>query len=67
MATRRDGNVKKATANTVNAMERSASSRQCPKCGRKSAMKFHADDLMFGSACRWADCGYENMTMREFE
>lgn len=67
MATRTSGGVSKATANTVAAMERSAASRQCPKCGRKSALKHYSDDVMFGSACRWPDCGYENMAMREWE
>lgn len=67
MATRQDGNVRKATANSVKAAARSAESRQCPKCGRKSALRFYSDDLMFGTACRWDDCGHENMTMREFD
>lgn len=67
MATRQDGNVRKATANTVKAMERSADRRRCPKCGRKSALRHYSDDLMFGSACRWEDCSYESMTMRDWE
>lgn len=67
MATFQSGSVSRATANTVKAMARSASSRQCPKCGRKSALTFHADDLMFGNACRWQDCGYENMTIRPYD
>lgn len=67
MATRQDGNVRKATTNTVKAMERSAKSRQCPKCGRKSALVTYSDDLMFGRACRWEDCNYESMTMRDWE
>ena len=67
MATRQDGGVRKATANTVKAAERSAGTRRCPKCGRKSALAFYSDDLMFGRACRWADCDYENMTMREWD
>jgi ribosomal protein S27AE len=66
MATFLSGNVRKATANTVTAMTRSAASRQCPKCGRKSALKFHTDDAMYGRYCRWQDCGYEAMTIREF-
>lgn len=51
MATYNDGNVRKATANTVTAMRRSAERRQCPECGRKSAM-VRTDD---GRFCRW--CG----------
>jgi hypothetical protein len=65
MATYLSGNVRKATANTVKAMQRSAAARQCPKCERKSALKRFSDDLMYGTACRW--CGYENFTMRDFE
>lgn len=67
MATFQSGGVRKATTNTVKAMTRSASKRQCPKCGRKSALVSYADDLMFGRACRWDDCGYESMTMREWD
>lgn len=67
MATVQSGGVRKATANSVKAAQRSAESRQCPKCGRKSALRYHADDLMYGAACRWADCGYESMTMREWD
>lgn len=64
MATYLDGSVRKATPNTVKAMERSASARRCPKCGRKSALKHHSDDMMYGSYCRWQDCGYEHFTIR---
>lgn len=67
MATFQSGSVRKATANSVKAAARSAESRRCPRCGRKSALRHHSDDLMYGTACRWADCGYENMTIREFE
>lgn len=56
MATRLDGNVRKATANTVTSMRRSAANRQCPKCGRKSALvRMPGQDII--SACRWADRG----------
>jgi hypothetical protein len=51
MATRLDGNVRKATANTVTAMKRSAASRQCPECGRKSALVHDAEYRQ--TACRW--------------
>ena len=65
MATYLSGNVRKATANTVKAMERSAGARQCPKCDRKSALKRVSDELMYGTACRW--CDYESITIREVE
>lgn len=42
MATYQSGNVRKATSNSVKAAERSAKSRQCPKCGRKSALKHYS-------------------------
>lgn len=67
MATFQSGGVRKATANSVKAAERSASSRQCPKCGRKSALRNFSDDLMFGNACRWPDCDYENITIRPWD
>lgn len=52
MATRLDGNVRKATANTVTSMRRSAESRRCPKCQRKSALRRDAE--MRATYCRWA-------------
>jgi Zn ribbon nucleic-acid-binding protein len=67
MATYQDGGVRRATPNSVTAAKRSAKSRQCPKCNRKSALVFYSDDLMFGHGCRWADCGYERMTMRDLD
>jgi len=59
------GGVSKATANTVAGMQRSAEKRRCPQCGRKSALKFHSDDFSFGSYCRWEDCNYKRLTIRE--
>jgi Zn ribbon nucleic-acid-binding protein len=56
MATRQDGNVRKATPNSIKAAQRSAESRQCPQCGRKSAMVAFDYDIVFGSECRW--CGF---------
>lgn len=67
MATFQNGSVRTATANSVKAAARSAASRQCPKCGRKSALRSHSDDFCYGTACRWEDCGYENLTMRDFD
>jgi ribosomal protein S27AE len=65
MARQTSGGVSRATANTVAAMKRGAEKRRCPKCGRGSALKFHSDDFAFGSYCRWDDCGYERLTIRE--
>lgn len=56
MATRLDGNVRKATPNTVTAMRRSAEMRRCPKCKRGSAL-VHVGDQDILSACRWAEQG----------
>lgn len=64
MATRRSGNVRVATTNSVTSAVRSAENRRCPKCSRKSALKFHSDDLGYGSCCRWPDCDYERITAR---
>lgn len=64
MATYLDGNVRKATANTVAAQQRSAQRRQCPKCGRKSALVRFSDDEAFGRYCRWDDCDYEDVMFR---
>jgi hypothetical protein len=47
MATYLDGNVRKATANTVKAQRRSAETRRCPDCGRKSAL------TGYPRTCRW--------------
>lgn len=52
MATFLSGSVRKATANTVTAMRRSAETRQCPECGRKSAL-IH-DSEYRQTACRWS-------------
>lgn len=51
MATYLDGSRRRATANTVTAMERSAASRQCPSCGRKSAIVRDAENRV--TYCRW--------------
>lgn len=61
MATFQDGGRKRATANTVSAMRRRAERRQCPECGRKSAIISERDDwgdrLVLISVCRWKDSG----------
>jgi ribosomal protein L37AE/L43A len=62
MATRTDGNTKRATTNTVTAMRRSAQSRQCPKCQRKSALKRYDDGTYSGVFCRWDDCDYKRLS-----
>lgn len=67
MATYHDGGARRATANTVTAMRRSAESRQCPKCGRKSALVRFSEDWGYGSYCRWkleGKCDYERITAR---
>jgi hypothetical protein len=66
MAYTRGRNVHRATANTVTSMKASAEKRQCPTCGRKSALVFVSDDYHFGHGCRWPDCGYERFTVREY-
>lgn len=64
MATNKSSNTNKATSNTVAAMSRNAEKNRCPKCNRKSAIKFHSDDYGFGSYCRWQDCDYEHIHQR---
>lgn len=68
MATYLDGNVRKATPNTVKAMARSAEDRKCPKCGRKSALKRVTQDwgdvMASITYCRWK---YENPPRCDYE
>lgn len=64
MATYQSGGVRRATANTITAMQRSAENRRCPKCQRKSALRFVSNKLHFGSVCRWPGCGFERLTWR---
>jgi len=40
-------------------MKRDAIDRQCPKCGRKSALKILRDDDLRIKCCRWDDCDFE--------
>lgn len=56
MATYLDGNVRKATANTVTSMKRSAEHRRCPLCDRKSALV--RDPEMRATYCRWSAEGH---------
>lgn len=63
MATYLSGNVRRATANSVKAAQRSAENRRCPKCDRKSATRFVSDDFGFGTVCRW--CDYSTYRPRE--
>jgi ribosomal protein S27AE len=65
VATHQSGGVRRATSNSTKSAQRSAESRKCPNCGRKSALKFHSDDFGFGSYCRWDDCDYERITPRD--
>lgn len=68
MATYLSGNVRRATDNTLKAMRRSAEHRQCPLCGRKSAVKFYSDDYQVGHYCRWkleGKCTYDEVHARD--
>jgi hypothetical protein len=68
MALVKGGSTNRATTNTVVAMSRSAASRQCPKCNRKSALKFLSDEYQSGSYCRWTPegkCDYDNVKPRD--
>lgn len=56
MATFQNGNRRSATQNTVTSMKRSAESRQCPKCRRKSALIREVDTEAgtIITICRWS-------------
>lgn len=62
MATYFDGNVRRATDNSRTAARRSALARQCPQCGRKSALVRFSDETAYGRACRW--CSFCHRTIR---
>lgn len=64
MATYQSGGVRRSTPNSRTAASSSAKKRQCPRCQRKSALVFISEDVHFGFACRWPDCGYANLTER---
>lgn len=64
MARYTSGGVSRATANTVKGMQRSAESRRCPQCDRKSALKHYSDEMFYGVYCRWEDCGYKRLSER---
>lgn len=59
MTRRTADQVRRIRAGTSEAMKRVAKARQCPKCGRKSAIKkVYSEDVSFVSkVCRW--CDYE--------
>lgn len=65
MATYQDGNVRRATPNTVTSMKRSAENRRCPACGRKSALKRVPDEMGSVTYCRWDGCRYERVFDRD--
>jgi hypothetical protein len=52
MATFQDGGRRRATANTVTAMKRSADARRCPGCKRGAALR--RDAVMRATYCYWA-------------
>lgn len=62
MATYVDGGRRKATANTVTAMRRSAERRTCTHCLRKSALTRYHGDYFSVDYCRWSregKCDYD--------
>ena len=65
MTTKRQALSGRNPGNVAAAQVRSAAKRQCPACGRKSALRWHSDEEMFGWACRWQDCRHEIMTRRD--
>jgi hypothetical protein len=64
MSTPKQPQSQRNSGNTSAAQRLTAERNRCPKCGRKQALRFYSDDLMFGMACRWEDCGHERMTLR---
>jgi ssDNA-binding Zn-finger/Zn-ribbon topoisomerase 1 len=58
MTTYQNGGVRSATPNSRKAARRSAANRQCPRCGRKSALKHDHQHGTSSTTCRWDDCGY---------
>jgi hypothetical protein len=52
---------------TSKAMTRMAERRKCPKCQRKMALKSYSDEYSYGTYCRWEDCGYKDIKIREWE
>lgn len=50
---------------TSKAMHLWAERNRCPQCGRKAALKFMSDETQFGRYCRWSDCDYESMHLRD--
>jgi hypothetical protein len=52
---------------TSNALRLKAERHRCPNCQRKAAIKSYSDEFSFGSYCRWDDCGYKNITVRDRE
>lgn len=54
MATYASGGSRRATPNTVTAMRRSAESRKCPVCGRKSGLTQYRGEFFSVRYCRWS-------------
>lgn len=52
------------SGNIAAAQKLSAESRQCPSCGRKSALSYYRDEMFLGTYCRWADCNYTTVRLR---
>lgn len=59
MTTHKQAFSSRPTANNAAAQARSAERRQCPECGRKSAIvterEHTGDELLIHRACRWCD------------
>jgi hypothetical protein len=53
-----------ASNQALAAAVRSAERRRCPKCGRKSALKSVNDETISGRYCRWEDCDYQDIKIR---
>ena len=60
VASRHEGGINRWKNNLQNAMRRDAERRQCPACGRKSALRRIQLPGQPGIwVCRWTDCQWE--------
>jgi hypothetical protein len=65
MTTRKQAHSQRNSGNVAAAQRRSAEKRRCPECGRGGAVKFYSDEYGYGSYCRWDDCKYARITIRD--
>lgn len=59
-ASRYEGGINRWKSNLQTAMQRDAHRRQCPTCGRKSALRriqLPGEQAIW--VCRWTDCRWE--------